>query len=26
VGDNIYDRLKGSEILVKDGVITAILG
>jgi hypothetical protein len=26
VGDNIYDRLKGAEILVKDGVITAILG
>ncbi len=26
VGDNIYERLRGAEILVKDGVITAIVG
>ncbi len=26
VGDNIYERLRGAEILVKDGVITAIMG
>ena len=26
VGDNIYERLKGAEILVRDGLITAILG
>jgi hypothetical protein len=25
VGENIYDRLRGAEILVKDGIITAIL-
>lgn len=26
VGDNLYDKLRDSEILLKDGVITAILG
>ena len=26
VGENLYKRIRGSEILLKDGVITAILG
>ena len=26
VGQNLYDRIRGSEILLKDGIVTAILG
>jgi chromosome segregation ATPase len=26
VGENLYDRIRGSEILLKDGIVTAILG
>lgn len=26
VGDNIYEKIRGAEILLKDGVVTAILG
>ena len=26
VGDNLYEKIRGAEILIKDGVVTAILG
>lgn len=26
VGDNLYDKIRGAEVLLKDGVVTAILG